>query len=180
MSSGGDIVNELVKALGKGSVEAFDKLYRKFYRKVQRVASAIAGDDAAGKDISQAVFLRIWEKRTFISGTVRDFDSYLFRMTKNESLNYLERVTIPGHDSLPQEMPVLSTEDPGRDIEAEETRKMIGEVLEKMPPQRKRAFLLSREKGMSYKEIADEMGLAPKTVENHISQSLKDFKKTLS
>lgn len=179
MSGCDDILRTLVKDLGKGSVEAFDRIYRLFYRKVQRVAAAISGSDTAGKDISQSVFLKLWEKRTLVAANVRDLDSYLFRMTKNEALNYLGRLFVR-HDVISADMPLVSVDDTGRNLDVEEMRKMIENVLKTMPPQRKKAFLLSREKGLSYREIAEEMGLAPKTVENHIAQSLKDFKKNLS
>lgn len=181
MAGQDEIVCSLVKALGKGSVDAFDRIYKMFHRKVERVAAAIVGSDNRSviQDISQNIFLKVWEKRTLVSGKVKDFDSYLFRMTKNESLNYLER-TLFNHMSLSPEMPLLSSEETGHMVEAEETRAILEEALRTMPPQRRKAFLMSRGKGMSYKEIAEEMGIAPKTVENHISQSLKDLKKTLS
>ena len=83
----------LVQALGRGSVEAFDKLYLLFRPKVDRVLGAIVGGDNYQiiNDIAQNIFLNVWRKRSQIADTVRDFNAYLFRMTKNEALNYLSR-----------------------------------------------------------------------------------------
>ena len=175
-------VDALVRSLGKGSVEAFDSLYGMFHAKVEKVARILlAGhfEEATAKDIKQAVFLKVWEKRSLIASTVQDFDSYLFRMTKNETLNYLSRKAkdyqVIGPDfQAPSSNSVIS------EIEAMETERLIDMALEEMPQQRRKAFLMSRIGGLTYKDIAREMDISSKTVEKHISSALKDLKKTLS
>ena len=78
-------ISKLVVALGRGSVKAFDAIYAMFHNKVEKVARALVGsytDKDAAKDITQSVFVKVWEKRSHIAATVKEFDSYLFRMTK--------------------------------------------------------------------------------------------------
>lgn len=177
-----DNISKLVEALGRGSVKAFDSLYAKFHYKVERVARALLEGHAGGavaKDIAQSVFIKLWEKRSLIAGTVKDFDSYLFRMTKNEALNYLSRHA-RDYTELQPDLPVPSQSNAFSELEAAETEHLIDLALKSMPPQRKRAFLLSRIQGLSYKDIAKEMDISSKTVEKHISSALKDLKKTLS
>ncbi len=175
-------ISKLVEALGRGSVKAFDALYAEFHNKVESVAQALLKGHTGGmiaKDIAQAVFIKVWEKRSLIAGSVKDFDAYLFRITKNETLNYLSRHT-KDYMELRPDLPVPSQGDTVSDLESFETEHLIDLALKSMPPQRKRAFLLSRMQGLAYKDIAKEMDISSKTVEKHISSALKDLKKTLS
>ena len=66
------------------------------------------------------------------------------------------------------------------ELEALETERILDIVMESMPAQRRKAFLLSRLHGLAYKDIAEEMGISSKTVEKHISSALRDLKKNLS
>ena len=57
---------------------------------------------------------------------------------------------------------------------------IISIAIEQMPEQRKRVFLLSRKSGLSNQEIADNLGINKRTVENHITQVLADLRKIIS
>ena len=131
------------------------------------------------KDVVQSVFLKVWEKRTFIASNVRDFDSYLFRMTKNETLNCLSR-SAGNHQVLGDDIQAPASDNVLSNMEAMEAEHLIDLALEDMPPQRRRAFLMSRIGGLTYKDIAKEMNISHKTVEKHISSAIKDLKKTLN
>lgn len=177
-----DDISKLVEALGRGSAKAFDALYAKFHNKVENLARALLEGHTGGmsaKDIAQAVFIKVWEKRTLIAASVKDFDSYLFTMTRNETLNYLSRSALR-YTSMAEDLPIPAKDNVMSAIEASETERQIDLALDNMPPQRKRAFLLSRIQGLAYKDIAKEMDISSKTVEKHISSALKDLKKTLS
>ena len=173
----------LVQALGKGSVEAFDQLYSMFRPKVDRVVSAIVGGGISNyqvvNDIAQNVFLNVWKKRSQIASTVKDFNAYLFMMTRNEALNFLSRYTMPFAD-LKETLPALSPDDLQLGAEARDLQSRVAAAVKLLPPQQRRVFELSRIKELSCKEIAQELGLSPKTVENHLSRALKDIRKTLS
>ena len=176
-------IASLVQALGKGSVEAFDCLYLRFRPKVEKVVGSIVGGGISNyqiiNDISQNIFLNVWKKREQIAATVRDFDSYLFLMTKNEALNFLSRYTMPFAD-LHDNMQAFAAEDVQLSVEAREMQRRVADAVKLLPPQQRRVFELSRINHLSYLEIARELDISPKTVENHLSRALKDIKKTLS
>lgn len=173
-------IESLVKALGKGSVEAFDKLYRLFRPKVENVAKAVLGDNRQTiKDLTQEIFLKVWEKRSLIAATVRDFDSYLFRMTRNEVLNYVQRHA-KDHEQLDGGMQLLSSDDVILSVEGKEAQGQLARLIAEFPPQRKKVFELSRMEHLTYKEIAEKMGISQKTVERHLSLALKDIKNSIN
>lgn len=171
----------MVKALGKGSVEAFDALYRQFRPKVESVARAVVGDKDRHviKDLTQNIFLKVWEKRSYIAANVKNFDSYLFRMTRNEVLNYLQRHAIV-YSELDPNMPFFSSDDVLLSVEENVAKGHLAKVIADFPPQRKRVYELSRVEHLSYQEIAERMGITIKTVERHLSLALKDIKKSIN
>ena len=175
-------IESLVQALGKGSVEAFDRLYRQFRPKVDRVAAAILGSSANEqliKDLAQEIFLKVWEKRTLIAANVTNFDAYLFKMTKYEVLNYVQR-QVKEHEDLNEAVRLFSSDDVQTYVEGKEAQDILASRLETLPPQRKRVFELSRLEHLSNKEIAEKMGISTKTVERHITMALQDLKKFLN
>ena len=64
-------------------------------------------------------------------------------------------------------------------IQLRELELLVAMVVEKMPPQRKKIYKMSRESGMSSDEIAQTLGINKRTVENHLSQALTDIRKVL-
>ena len=173
----------LMQALGRGSVEAFDCLYKIFRAKVDKVVGSIVGGGISNyqvvNDIAQNIFLNVWKKRVQIAATVRDFDAYLFMMTRNEALNFLSRYTMP-FAPLQDDIPVPSTDNTELSVEARDLQKRVAAAVQLLPPQQRRVFELSRLSQLSYLEIARELDISPKTVENHLSRALKDIKKSLS
>ncbi|MDR0430963.1 MAG: LuxR C-terminal-related transcriptional regulator, partial [Tannerellaceae bacterium] len=53
-------------------------------------------------------------------------------------------------------------------------------VIEKMPPQRKLIYRKSRNEGLSNEQIAQELNISKRTVENHITQALNDIRKNIT
>lgn len=100
-------------------------------------------------------------------------------MTRNEALNFLSRDKV-SFDVLQESISALSADDVQLSVEARDLRKRVTAALEQLPPQQRRVFELSRLNHLSYKEIAGEMDISEKTVENHLSRALKNIKKTLS
>ena len=64
-------------------------------------------------------------------------------------------------------------------IHLKELELLVTMVVEKMPPQRQKIYKMSRESGMNNEEIARELSINKRTVENHLSQALTDIRKAL-
>lgn len=170
----------LLRAMGKGSSKAFDILYRKYAPKVRSFCKALLKEDCASlsDDIVQNIFLKLWENRVQISSAVKDIDSYLFIMTKNAVLNLLsrDRHSDSQLDQAAQSVP----DDIIPLIISHDTRDVVGKTLDSMPEQRRLVFRMSREEGLSHKDIARILGISTKTVEYHISKALSDLRKNLN
>ena len=94
---------------------------------------------------------------------------------------YRTCVTIQNYQQKQAEKVVSTPENNETDdkIQLRELELLVAMVVEKMPPQRKKIYKMSRESGMSSDEIAQTLGINKRTVENHLSQALTDIRKVL-
>ena len=68
---------------------------------------------------------------------------------------------------------------PEQDAEAEDLRLLVELIVSDMPPQRQRIYRMSREQGLTVPEIAQQLNLAPKTVENHLTLALRTLRQSI-
>lgn len=114
-------------------------------------------------------------------GEVKDLDSYLYRITKNSFLDLIEqKQKRQGVSTIDRITDIPSRESTIDDIAAEELKLLVDMVVENMSEQRRRVFVLSREQGKTNQEIADELGISKKTVENHLYLALQELRKVIS
>lgn len=172
--SGVDIqnVNELVL----GNHVAYKSLFMKYFPKVKCFISHMIKSEAVAEELAQDVFMKIWEHREKLT-SIDSFNSYVYRMAKNISLNYLEHKYI---EELYLEKYQGETEFTiEEDFYAKEMELLELLTVNTMPPQRRAVYEMSRRKGYSYEEIATELGISKKTVENHMGLALKEIRKVL-
>lgn len=135
-------------------------------------------EDAEG--LVQGVFLKVWEHRKKLK-TGTSFQSYLFTVAYHDICNIFRRRLLER-----QFKEKLATELSGNMVKPDESadyRSVLAQVdslIEQMPEQQKTVFLKSRKEGLSSKEIAAEMNLAPGTVDNYISAAIKFIRLRLS
>lgn len=164
---------EYVEFLKKDDFIAFDALFHKYSKSLYAFALSITRDSFAAEEITQLVFLKVWEKRTHINEHL-SFKSFLFSVAYNETISWLrmeksqkrrisEFVNITGFQTNETEQMVEF-----RNIEG-----LANQLIQEMPEKRKEIFKLSREQGFSNKEIAGKLGISVKTVENQITSALK-------
>lgn len=166
-------VNELVV----GDHKAYKSLFMKYFPKVKYFIAHLIKSDAIAEELAQDVFMKIWERRSQLT-ELRSFNSYIYRMAKNISLNYLERKYLEDLYLAKFEGETEFTIE--EDFYAQEVALLEQLTVDAMPPRRKAIYEMSRRKGLSNGEIADELGITKKTVENHLNLALKEIKKTLS
>ena len=160
---------ELLTALSKGNQSAFDSLYLFYAPKVREFVFRLLKNPGEAEDVTQNIFLRVWEKRRELGGT-RSLRSYLYTMARNAVFDIFSHSIV--EDKYMQEH--INSAAERRDaplsekIETEELALLIAVAVDRMPEQRRRVFSLSRYEELSNKEIADALqaqhGIAiPKT-----------------
>lgn len=129
--------------------------------------------------MAQEVFLYIWEKRGNIE-IQTTLKTYLYSAVKNKCLNYI-KLELPKQQSMADISEVLlSVNTPKQDEgENEKLKKYIQSAIDALPKKCRRIFLLSRNAGMTYEEIAEELDLSKKTVENQMGIALRKLRESL-
>ena len=172
------ISQDLIEELTEGNQEAFRTVFKATYPQVRAFSKGFTKNDADADDIAQQVFIKLWTKRAILAN-VRNFETYLYTITKNTVLNHMASQKAFMVDI--SDVRNLSTENtsPLEQIEASDLQLLIDMTVENMPPQRQAVYKLSRVEGLSNDQIAERLGLQKKTVENHLNLALGEIRKVL-
>lgn len=171
--------SELVKSLLKGDIKAYDQLYRKYSKKLLYFALGFVDSSEDAEDIVQEVFLIVWRKHSELK-IDSSFNSYLFTIAYNLIKKYYRKKgTIKKHLDLYLNDFTGIINDTNAKIEYNDLVSRLEKIVVTFPERRKEVFKLSRESHLSNQEIADKLGISKKTVENHITSSLKILRERL-
>jgi len=167
--------SHLIALWRTGNEKAFGALFNRYFYKLYTYTSKLVPDKRMAEEIVMDVMLAVWQKRDMLN-TSLSLSAYLYRSVKNRLIDHLRKQHVPTV-SLDQ----TTVEPPSQFIT--DSRLLHKELesqyrlsLNRLPPQKKRIFTMSREEGSSYKEIADRLQLSKNTVENHMVAALRLMK----
>ncbi|MEM6347345.1 MAG: RNA polymerase sigma-70 factor [Bacteroidota bacterium] len=166
-------------AIIAGDSNAFESLFHQWYGRLCRYAMRYLTDPDEARDLVQGVFVKLWENRSKLVAD-NPLGAFLYTAVRNACLNQLKHQKVrqdyqTHHQSLRPEW----SGSPEEVLEAFELEERIREAIAALPDRCREAFTLSREEGLSYQEIAQRMGISPKTVEVQISKALKLLRQKL-
>lgn len=169
----------LVLQLKENEVEAFDLLFHKYSEKLYSFSFSLLKNHEDSKEIIQEAFIRIWEKRHDID-TTKSFKSFLFKISYNLIIDQL-RTRLKDNEYREFLVRYFETDkfDFHTNIDCEVISDKVKKAVNQLPEKRKQIYILSREAGLSHKEIAAKMGITTKTVENQIGLTLKYIRECL-
>ena len=159
--------------LKQGKEEALQAIFKQYYKYLLVSAYNIIGDQDKAKDIVQDVFFELWKKHDRLT-IETSLKAYLRRAAVNKSLNYLKmhKRFDWGEEHFSEHTPSkeLSAQ---QQLEASDLQAAINQCIDKLPAKCKTIFSLSRFEKFSHKEIAAQLGISTKTIENQITKALK-------
>ncbi len=159
---------ELVIQLKNGSENAFEKLYYAYNAKIFYFSMKYMQSKPDAEGIVQDVFTKIWETSENLDPD-KSFNAFLFTITKNLIFNKHRKKLneIAYRDYLKNYLDEIydKTEN---EILINDIRSKIDAVVQQLPAKRKHIYLLSREDGLSYKEIAEQLNISQKNCRNSI------------
>ncbi|UAY55650.1 RNA polymerase sigma factor [Arachidicoccus terrestris] len=163
-----------------GDVSAFSELFELYFPKLYHFAFKYTKDSCLAEDLVQQVFLKCWEKKSAL-GHVDNIALYLHRCIKNELIDVMRRQVL--HLKYQEHMVhnLLREEQSPSAIQLQQIQdEIFTAAVNHLSPQQKRVYKLSKEKGLSYAQIAQEMEVSTHTVKWHAAaafQSLRVFLK---
>ncbi|GLR18348.1 RNA polymerase sigma-70 factor [Portibacter lacus] len=154
------------------SKEEYKEVFEEYYNPLCNFAFKFVNSADAAEDIVQEVFVQMWQKRNQIN-IKSGIKSYLFQSTRNKAIETIRRSKLK-NDYVNEE---LYKSEKSYEIEVEADNYLLKEQLNKsirqLPPKCQQIFVLSKMNGLTYGEIAEELNLSVKTVENQIGRGLK-------
>ncbi|WP_372934578.1 RNA polymerase sigma-70 factor [Mariniphaga sediminis] len=168
----------LLVLLKKGDMAAFDAIYNKYSHKLHEFVFRYLKQEEDAEEIVQDVFIKIWESRNRID-VYSSFEAYLFSIAYNTSMSLLrKRVSdMKSREYLrTTQQSNYSDDNTIGEIHFKELNEKVNILLTQLTPRQKEIYLLSREEGLSHKEIAAKLNISENTVKNHLVTTLKFLK----
>lgn len=162
--------------------DAFDAVARSYYGRLVSSVYLIVRDPVVAEDLVQDALLAAWRQRQTID-VPAGLPAYLFQASRNRALNHLrnrrrlERTISPETTDGVQ----VAHQDPGADAQlvAAELQRALERALATLAPGAREVFLLSRQRGLTYGEIAQALGISVKTVETQMGRALRGLRDRL-
>lgn len=170
---------DLINQLCKGSEEAFTSLYTKYARKVYHVSKkmGLGHEDAEG--IVQEVFIKVWRIRTSLDSSL-SFNAYLLSITKSVVIKHFKkkarRVAYQQYALTHFISKTSNTEDY---IIFSELDELSTKMINKLPARQKQVFMMKNFEHLTTDEIARELNISKRTIENQIYRATKWLKERL-
>lgn len=159
----------------------FESIFREYFVRLCCFADRYTNNVEESKEIVQDVFLKVWDKRDVLPMD-DELKFYLFRSVKNACLNLLQHKRVVNEfQSVLYLLYAGEVKDnmAFQSLEVVELKEKIDAAIESLPPECRRIFLLSRDKGLKYAEIARELSVSVKTVETQMSRALSRLRSLL-
>jgi len=164
--------SDLIKNLRKGDPFAFEAIFEKYSNKLYQFSFSYLKSEADAEEIVQEVFLKLWERRKEIKSET-SFQSYLFTITLNfikRHFNRKARVDQYKHELLSQFSE--GSDNSEHAITYQDLLNKLETLIDQLPEKRKQIFIERKQHDKPVKQIAEEMGIAPKTVENQLTRAI--------
>ena len=164
---------ELLLSLKDGKRGAFDILFRSYYKYLFSIAHTYLKDEHIAKDIIQDVFMDLWNRKEKIE-IEYSIKYFLRRAVINASLASLRKTNRISYDTIPISENVV-VDDNDR-LAYKELSQVVKDVVISLSDKCQQVYSLSRDEGLSHKEISHRMDISTKTVESHITKALKTIR----
>ncbi|HEY4786573.1 MAG TPA: RNA polymerase sigma-70 factor [Bacteroidales bacterium] len=154
----------------------FDKVFHSWYDPVRNFIYYKSGDVQVAEDITQEVFLKIWEKKEEIK--IETVKSLLFTIANNMFLNRIEHQKVSFRFVNNFQRNTLA-EAPDFELEMKEFDQRLQKALADLDEKKRTVFLMNRIDEFTYNEIAENLGLTVKAVEKRMEKALAFLRKRI-
>ena len=162
------------------TIQEYRQAFEEYYQPLCNFAYNFVKDRDEAEDVVQAVFINLWKKRQTIE-IKNKLSSYLFSATRNNALMVLRRQQYESKyaEYVQHKASNSSSEDAQDEEEQLLLKEKISKAIQTLPPKCQQIFKLSKLSGLTYKEIAEDLSISVKTVENQMSKALKILREQL-
>lgn len=168
----------MVEKIISGDIKAFETLFNDYYERLAYFAYQFLKDKDGAEDVVQEMFSKLWINRQQLS-VETSINAYLYGAVRNACLNHLKHQKVKEAYLSASVIPLEYDNHIPSHIDAQDLELLIQSSIIDLPPERQKIFLLSREQGLKYKEIAATLGISVKTVEAQMGAALRFLRERL-
>ncbi|HMP99911.1 MAG TPA: RNA polymerase sigma-70 factor [Cyclobacteriaceae bacterium] len=170
---------DILGKLHAGDKTAFEMVFRTYYNTLCNYAYGFVSDQDEAEEVVQSTFINFWEKRNDIN-IQHSLKAYLYRSVRNTCLNIIKHEKVKNkHQEYAMTYSSLASESTAQAVMKNELEQKIAEAMTKLPEQCRLVFSLSRFEDLKYQEIATQLGISVKTVENQMGKALRIMREQL-
>jgi RNA polymerase sigma-70 factor, ECF subfamily len=172
------VKKDLLARLKNADEGAFTQIFEAYVKKVYQFVFSYIKEKTEAEDITQNVFIKIWEKKLAIDPD-KSFEGFIFTIAYRLVIDHFRQHSTKHHQSTAiglAEESIASHLHSDDLLQRHHLESLYEKALLLLPPKRKEIFLLSRHNGLSNKQIAHQLGLSVKTVENQMTAALSSLK----
>jgi len=165
---------QLVETIRAGDPDAFEVLVRRKTSKVYSLCYRIIGNSEDAKDISQLVFIKLWENLEKYDPQYA-FDTWLYRMVTNVAIDFMRNKQSRDNavNSNLRLVKTSSDAEQGTIVQRKEIESVFNTVSQVLSPKQKTIFVMNQMDDLSSSEIAKVLGCRESTVRNHLFNARK-------
>ena len=170
---------ELILLIARDNAVAFKMLYNRYWKKMLAKAYIQLQSYPIAEEIVQDAFINIWKRRHTII-LKYTFHTYIASVVRYEVMAHLAKKNKQPLFIDDLEIPIIADNATQQWLDFDELRSQIESLIDTLPDKCRLVFKLSREKGLTDKQIAENLAISPKTVEAHIGKALKVLRLSLN
>lgn len=168
--------HDLFRLIAAGDEAAFAELFRRYDRRIFPFVLKMIKSEAQAEEITQEIFIKLWRTRERLL-PIDQPEAYIFTIAARHTLDQIRKRLNENKmlQRLSANQPLMhnDTEDL---LLLKDKESLLRQAVDQLPPQQKTVYLLSRQEGLNYDEIAARMNLSPNTVRNHLVKALQTLR----
>lgn len=168
----------LQQRIRAGDESAFDTVFRTHYAHLVRMAESVVREHALAEEVAQEVMLELWRRRETLQ-VEQTFRAYLLRSTRNRALNHVRHQRIVAREAAIAAIDAPNAPSAEDEVLGTELEQAVRAAIDGLPKKCREVFLLSRDHGLKYAEIAVALEISVKTVEKRMGQALAELRQRL-
>jgi RNA polymerase sigma-70 factor (family 1) len=167
----------LLKLLRHEGLEAFEEIYRRYWKKLYSMSYKRVQSREIAEELVQDIFTSLWIGKD--KASIENLSAYLFSAIKYRVINHLAKEL--SRKSYAEQQLAVAKEDNSTEetVLLDDLEGALQEAIGKLPAKRQMIFKLHRQENLSIKQVASQLGISEKTVENQYGKAMKMLKLNL-
>jgi RNA polymerase sigma-70 factor (family 1) len=167
---------QILPLLKAGDRDAFSEVYHRYRNKVYSVALKILRQELDAEEVMQEVMLKLWRSASGLKEE-SNLDAYLKTITRNLSYNVLRRQALEAKTAIARGTDWRDfSNETEEQVLLSETRKVLQDAINRLPPQQKIVYQLCQQEGLKYEEAAKQLNLSANTVQGYMKLAIRSVR----